>query len=82
DPTLKITPRRASAMANTTPIVTTVTKPAINPGEADTTPRVNIQEFCAEYYDDILPIIMEKVRHDRRKDVYTRLDFREGLENE
>nr|GEV88544.1 reverse transcriptase domain-containing protein [Tanacetum cinerariifolium] len=26
-------------MANTTPLVTTVTKPAINPGEADTTPR-------------------------------------------
>nr|GEX39885.1 hypothetical protein [Tanacetum cinerariifolium] len=65
-------------MANTTPLVTTVTKPAINPGEADSTPRVNIQEFCEEYYDDILPIIMEKVRHDRRKDVHTRLDFREG----
>nr|GEX00272.1 reverse transcriptase domain-containing protein [Tanacetum cinerariifolium] len=31
-----------------------------------------------EYYEDILPIIMEKVRHDRRKDVHTRLDFREG----
>nr|GEV70416.1 reverse transcriptase domain-containing protein [Tanacetum cinerariifolium] len=30
DPVLKITPRRASAMANTTPLVTTVTKPAIN----------------------------------------------------
>nr|GEU94919.1 reverse transcriptase domain-containing protein [Tanacetum cinerariifolium] len=65
-------------MANTTPLVTTVTKPAINPGDADTTPRVNIQEFCKEYYEDILPIIMEKVCHDRRKDVHTRLDFREG----
>nr|GEV17889.1 hypothetical protein [Tanacetum cinerariifolium] len=63
-------------MANTTPLVTTVTKPAINPGEADTTPRVNLQEFCEEYYEDILPIIMEKVRHDRRKD--TRLNFGEG----
>nr|GEZ36073.1 hypothetical protein [Tanacetum cinerariifolium] len=70
--------RRASAIANTTPLVTTVTKPAINPGEADTTPRVNIQEFCEGYYEDILPIIKEKVRHDRRKDVHTRLDFREG----
>nr|GEV60376.1 reverse transcriptase domain-containing protein [Tanacetum cinerariifolium] len=78
DPILKITPRRASAMANTTPLVTTVTKPAINPGEADTTHRVNIQEFCEEYYEDLLTIIMEKVRHDRRKDVHTRLDFREG----
>nr|GEW43338.1 reverse transcriptase domain-containing protein [Tanacetum cinerariifolium] len=65
-------------MTNTTPLVTTVMKPAINPGEADTTPRVNIKELCEEYYEDILPIIMEKVRHDRRKDVHTRLDFGEG----
>nr|GEV44048.1 reverse transcriptase domain-containing protein [Tanacetum cinerariifolium] len=43
--------------------------------DAGTTPRVNIQEFCEEYYEDILPIIMEKVRHDRRRDVHTRLDF-------
>nr|GEU48635.1 reverse transcriptase domain-containing protein [Tanacetum cinerariifolium] len=74
----KITPRRASVMENTTPLVTTVTKPTINPGDADTIPRVNIQEFCEEYYEDILPIIMEKVRHDRRKDVHTKLDFGEG----
>nr|GEX15848.1 reverse transcriptase domain-containing protein [Tanacetum cinerariifolium] len=67
-----------SAMANTTPLVTTVTKPANNPGEANIAPRVNIQEFCEEYYEDILPIIMKKVRHDRRKDVHTRLDYREG----
>nr|GEX41711.1 reverse transcriptase domain-containing protein [Tanacetum cinerariifolium] len=65
-------------MANITLLVTTVTKPAINPGEADTTPKGNIQEFCEEYYEDILPIIMEKVRHDRRKDVHTRLDFGES----
>nr|GEV76613.1 reverse transcriptase domain-containing protein [Tanacetum cinerariifolium] len=31
-----------------------------------------------EHYEDILPIIMEKVRHDRRKDIHTRLDFGEG----
>nr|GEX07667.1 reverse transcriptase domain-containing protein [Tanacetum cinerariifolium] len=31
-----------------------------------------------QHYEDILPIIMEKVRHDRRKDVHTRLDFGEG----
>nr|GEU29808.1 reverse transcriptase domain-containing protein [Tanacetum cinerariifolium] len=67
-----------SAMANTTPLVTTVTKPATNPRDVDATPRVNIQEFCEEYYEDILPIIMDKVRHDRRKDVHTRLDFEEG----
>nr|GEW20702.1 reverse transcriptase domain-containing protein [Tanacetum cinerariifolium] len=41
-------------------------------------PRVNIQEFCEEYYEDILPIIMDKVRRDKRKDVHTRLDFEEG----
>nr|GEU77748.1 hypothetical protein [Tanacetum cinerariifolium] len=78
DPVLNVILRRVSATANTTPLVTTVTKPAINPGEAGSTPRVNIQEFCEEYYEDILPIIMEKVRHDRRKDVHTRLDFGEG----
>nr|GEY98698.1 reverse transcriptase domain-containing protein [Tanacetum cinerariifolium] len=65
-------------MANTTPLVTTVTKPAINPVEANSTSRVNIQEFCEEHYEDFLPIIMKKVRHDRRKDVHTRLDFGEG----
>nr|GEY98270.1 reverse transcriptase domain-containing protein [Tanacetum cinerariifolium] len=31
-----------------------------------------------EHYEDILPIIMEKVCHDRRKDVHNRLDFEEG----
>nr|GEZ31816.1 putative reverse transcriptase domain-containing protein [Tanacetum cinerariifolium] len=67
-----------SEMANTTPLVTTVTKPATNPRDANATPRVNIQELCEDYYEVILPIIMDKVRHDRRKDVHTRLDFREG----
>nr|GEY59222.1 hypothetical protein [Tanacetum cinerariifolium] len=65
-------------MTNTTSLVTTVTKPAINPIEANSTPRVNIHEFCEEHYEEILPIIMEKVRHDRQKDVHTRLDFGEG----
>nr|GEY73070.1 reverse transcriptase domain-containing protein [Tanacetum cinerariifolium] len=78
DGVLKVILRRASVMANTTPLVTTVTKPTINPVEANFAPRVNIQEFCEEHYEDILPIIMEKVRHDRRKDVHTRLDFGEG----
>nr|GEV69039.1 hypothetical protein [Tanacetum cinerariifolium] len=50
-----------SAMANTTPLVTNVTKPATNLRDADATPRVNIQEFCEESYEDILPIIMDKV---------------------
>nr|GEX44987.1 hypothetical protein [Tanacetum cinerariifolium] len=50
-----------NAMANTTPIVTTVTKPPTNPRDAVATPRVNIQDFCEEYYEDVLPIIMDKV---------------------
>nr|GEX48623.1 hypothetical protein [Tanacetum cinerariifolium] len=82
DPVLKVILKRASVMANTTPLVTTVTKPTINPAEANSAPRVNIQEFCEEHYEDILPIIMEKVRHDRRKDVHTRLDFGKALEKE
>nr|GEX12701.1 reverse transcriptase domain-containing protein [Tanacetum cinerariifolium] len=65
-------------MANTTPIVTTVTKPATNPRDADATPKVNIQDFCEEYYEDILPIIMDKVRRDKRKEVHARLDFVKG----
>nr|GEW15515.1 reverse transcriptase domain-containing protein [Tanacetum cinerariifolium] len=65
-------------MANATPLVTTVMKPTNDPGEANTAPRVNIHELCEEYYEDILPIIMEKARHERLKDVHTRLDFGEG----
>nr|GEX82108.1 reverse transcriptase domain-containing protein [Tanacetum cinerariifolium] len=65
-------------MANTTPLVTTVMKPTNDPEEANTAPRVNIQELCEEYYEDILPIIMEKARHERLKDVHARLDFGEG----
>nr|GEV56693.1 reverse transcriptase domain-containing protein [Tanacetum cinerariifolium] len=75
---LKVILRRASVMENTTPLLTTVTKPTINPTEANSAPRVNIQEIYEEHCEDILPIIMEKIRHDRRKDVHTRLDFGEG----
>nr|GEY62803.1 reverse transcriptase domain-containing protein [Tanacetum cinerariifolium] len=49
-----------NAMANTTHIVTTVTKPAANPRDTNATPRVNIQDFCEEYYEDILTIVMDK----------------------
>nr|GEV65684.1 hypothetical protein [Tanacetum cinerariifolium] len=65
-------------MANTTPILTTVTKPATNPTDAYATPRVNIQDFCKEYYEDILPIIMDKVHRDKRKEVHAGLNFEEG----
>nr|GEU49520.1 hypothetical protein [Tanacetum cinerariifolium] len=61
-------------MTNTTPLVTTVTKPAVNPGEAGSTPMVNIQELCEEYYEDVVPIIMEKRRPsalDRLSETYS-----------
>ncbi|GJS58792.1 hypothetical protein Tco_0653576 [Tanacetum coccineum] len=70
-----------SAMANTTPIVTTVTKPATKEmtlKDADATPRVNIQDLCEECYEDIMPVIMDKIRRDKRKEVHARLDFGES----
>nr|GEX01489.1 reverse transcriptase domain-containing protein [Tanacetum cinerariifolium] len=48
-----------SAMANTTSLVTTVTKPVTNPRDADATPRVNIQEFCEEYYESAFDRLSE-----------------------
>ncbi|GJW88562.1 reverse transcriptase domain-containing protein [Tanacetum coccineum] len=69
-----------SATANTTPIVTTVTK-TVNKGKTQKErDKVNIQDFCEEHYEDILPIIMDKVRRDKRKEVHTRLDFAESSE--
>ncbi|GKB70167.1 reverse transcriptase domain-containing protein [Tanacetum coccineum] len=70
-----------SAMANTTPIVTTVTKSTVRektPKDADVIPRVNIQDFCEEHYEDIFPVIMDKIRRDKRKEVHARLDFEES----
>ncbi|GKD23571.1 hypothetical protein Tco_1225274, partial [Tanacetum coccineum] len=71
----------ANITANTTPIVTTVTK-ATNkektPNEADAAPRVNFLDFCEEHYDDILPVIVDKIRCDKQKEVHTRLDFGEN----
>ncbi|GJS27003.1 reverse transcriptase domain-containing protein [Tanacetum coccineum] len=57
-----------SAVANTTPIVTTVTKTANKEKTQKERDKVNIQDFCEEHYDDILPIIMDKVCHDKRKE--------------
>ncbi|GKF60458.1 hypothetical protein Tco_0177244, partial [Tanacetum coccineum] len=67
--------------ANTTPIVATVMKPATKektPKDADATPRVDIQDFCEEHYEDILLVIMDKIRCDNRKEVHARLDFKES----
>ncbi|GKB96028.1 hypothetical protein Tco_0982165 [Tanacetum coccineum] len=69
-----------SAMANTIPIVATVTKPATKektPKNTDATPWVNIQDFYEELYEDILPVIMDKISRDKRKEVHARLDFGE-----
>ncbi|GJZ15016.1 reverse transcriptase domain-containing protein [Tanacetum coccineum] len=67
-------------MANKTLIVTTVTKSIAKektPKDADVTPRVNIHNFCKEHYEDILLVIMDKLRREKRKDVHARLDFGE-----
>nr|GEY83462.1 reverse transcriptase domain-containing protein [Tanacetum cinerariifolium] len=70
-----------SAMANTTPIVTTVTKTANKektPNEADAALKANILDSCEEHYEDILLVIMDKIHCDKRKEVHVRLDFREN----
>ncbi|GJW66702.1 reverse transcriptase domain-containing protein [Tanacetum coccineum] len=67
-----------SAMANSTPVITTVRNTdgrEKTPRETDTTPQASIQEFCEKHYDDILPIIMEKARQDKRKGLQSRLDI-------
>ncbi|GKE08786.1 reverse transcriptase domain-containing protein [Tanacetum coccineum] len=78
DSTLGITLIRMSAMANATPIVTTVTKNANNEKAPDPASRVNILDFCEEHYEDILSIIMEKAWRDKRKEVQTILNFGEN----
>nr|GEW18607.1 reverse transcriptase domain-containing protein [Tanacetum cinerariifolium] len=60
-----------SAMANTTPIVTTVMKTATKEktsNGAETASRINILDFCEEHYEDILPF-MDKIRRDKRREV-------------
>ncbi|GJW81224.1 reverse transcriptase domain-containing protein [Tanacetum coccineum] len=78
DPTLGITLVRMSMMGNATLIVTTVIKNTNKEKAPDAAPRVNIQDFCEEHYEDILPIIMEKARRDKRKEVQTILNFGEN----
>ncbi|GJW05067.1 hypothetical protein Tco_1563923 [Tanacetum coccineum] len=69
-----------SAVPNTTPIVTTITKTTNKEKMQKERDKVNIQDFCEEHYDDILPIIMDKVRRNKRKEVHSRLDFAESSE--
>ncbi|GKA30458.1 hypothetical protein Tco_0716763 [Tanacetum coccineum] len=47
----------------------------VSPGSVITTGVYSIQEFFEKHYDDILPIIMEKARQDKRKGLQSRLDF-------
>nr|GEW49295.1 hypothetical protein [Tanacetum cinerariifolium] len=68
-------------MANTTPIVTTITKTRNKektPKEADAKLKANILDFYEEHYKDILPVIMDKIRRDKREEVHARLDFLEN----
>nr|GFA40903.1 reverse transcriptase domain-containing protein [Tanacetum cinerariifolium] len=70
-----------STMANTTPIATTVTKIANKektPKEADAALKANILNFYEMHYEDILPVIMDKIRRDKRKEVHARLEFGEN----
>ncbi|GJT30819.1 reverse transcriptase domain-containing protein [Tanacetum coccineum] len=67
-----------SAMANSIPVITTIRNTdgrEKTPRETDTAPQASIQEFCEKHYDDILSIIMEKARQDKRKGLQSRLDF-------
>ncbi|GJR58017.1 reverse transcriptase domain-containing protein [Tanacetum coccineum] len=65
-----------SAMANVTPIIATVKEKTLK--EADAVPKACILDFCEKHYEDILPIIMDRARHEKRKEVQTRLDFGES----
>ncbi|GJZ45268.1 hypothetical protein Tco_0592864 [Tanacetum coccineum] len=75
-----------SAMADTTPVIVTVKNTGAKkkaPNETDAMPRANILNFCEEHYDDILPIIMDRIRRDKRKEgrnddksVFNRLSHR------
>ncbi|GJY61337.1 hypothetical protein Tco_0461994 [Tanacetum coccineum] len=70
-----------SAMANVTPIIATIKNAGVKEKtlkEADAVPKASILDFCEEHYEDILPIIMDRARHDKRKEVQTRLDFGES----
>ncbi|GJU02028.1 hypothetical protein Tco_1112366 [Tanacetum coccineum] len=63
-----------SAMANTTGDLHLFTEHCV-PYETDVMPKANILNLCEEHYDDILPIIMDRIRRDKRKEIQTILDF-------
>ncbi|GJU17854.1 reverse transcriptase domain-containing protein [Tanacetum coccineum] len=47
----------------------------------DAAPRVNILDFCEEHYKDILPIIMDKIRHDKYRNPSQRPKVRDHLKD-
>ncbi|GJV51627.1 hypothetical protein Tco_1447368 [Tanacetum coccineum] len=70
-----------SAMANVIPIIATVKNAGVKEKmlkETDTVPKASILDFYEDYYEDILPIIMDRARHDKRKEVQARLNFGES----
>nr|GEV94474.1 reverse transcriptase domain-containing protein [Tanacetum cinerariifolium] len=70
-----------SALANITPIISTVKNASVKEKtlkETNAVPKASILDFCEEHYEDILPIILDRARHDKRKEVQTRLDFGES----
>nr|GEY53016.1 reverse transcriptase domain-containing protein [Tanacetum cinerariifolium] len=70
-----------SAMANVTPIIATVKNASVKEKtlkETNAVPKASILDFCEKHYEDILPIILDRARHDKRKEVQMRLDFGES----
>ncbi|GJY47148.1 hypothetical protein Tco_0436211 [Tanacetum coccineum] len=70
-----------SAMANITPVINTVKNTGAKektPKETNDMPKASILYFCEKHYEDILPIIMDRVRHDKRREVQTRPNFEES----
>nr|GEV00596.1 reverse transcriptase domain-containing protein [Tanacetum cinerariifolium] len=58
-------------MANTTPIVVTITRTATKEkvlNGVETEPRINILDFCEEHYTDIL-LVINRIRHDKQREV-------------
>nr|GEV01240.1 reverse transcriptase domain-containing protein [Tanacetum cinerariifolium] len=70
-----------SAMAKVTPIIATVKNASVKEKtlkKTDAVPKASILDFCEEHYEDILLIIFDRARHDKRKEVQTRLNFEES----
>ncbi|GKE13943.1 hypothetical protein Tco_1421520 [Tanacetum coccineum] len=60
-----------SAMANVTPIIATIKNASVKEKtlkEADAVPKASILDFHEEHYEDILSIIMDRARYDKRKE--------------